>query len=179
MANQIRDDATGYRGSFQDIEAAERAFCRLQANGFRDDCISLLVDDDCPACAVERSGMEDPVADRVIARGQGAGAIAGSALGFLMVGWPGTSIASDGLLEGFASLCVVGAWALSGAILGALAGAAITELPFRRRDGRPPHRHYVLVLRPPEGTEARAIAVLRDMKARLEGEAALEGTRRG
>lgn len=164
-----------YLGSFQDLDAAHRAFTRLQASGFRDECMSLVVDDDCPACASERAGLDDPQADRVIARGQGTGALAGSALGFLMVGWPSALGTRSDWVDGIASLCIVGAWALSGAILGALVGAAITELPLMHKEGRPPHRHYVLVLRPPEGMEQRALSVLRDAKARLEGEAALAG----
>ncbi|MNR67161.1 hypothetical protein D3C85_1910140 [compost metagenome] len=67
---------------------------------------------------------------------------------------------------------MVGAWALSGAILGALVGAAIAELPRGRNGERPPHRHYVLVLRPPSGMEARGLSVLREAKARLEDDPA-------
>ncbi|HEY9897558.1 MAG TPA: hypothetical protein V6D00_00120 [Pantanalinema sp.] len=179
MANKLTDQVIARaaragadcRGSFRDIESAERAFCKLQASGLRDDCISLEVVDDCPACAAERAGMADPIAEIVIARAQGAGALAGSALGLGMVGWPGSPvIGGTGWVDGFAALCVIGAWGLSGAILGALAGAAVTELPIARRGGRPPHRHYVLVLRPPSGMEQRAIAVLVEAKARIEPE---------
>ncbi|MBO9539335.1 hypothetical protein J7643_01940 [bacterium] len=172
MVLQVKDrapqSATGYRGAFRDIKSAERAFCKLQASGFRDDCISLVVNDDCPACAAERMGMEDPLADRLIARGQGVGAIAGSALGFVMMGWPKVPNGRGSLLESLAALCLVGAWALSGAILGALVGAAIAEMPRARNGERPHHRHYVLVVRPPAGMEERGVAVLREVKARLE-----------
>ncbi|MNX93842.1 hypothetical protein D3C86_1260500 [compost metagenome] len=179
MVLQVRDRAPEgapvTRGAFRDIESAERAFRKLQASGFRADCVSLVVNDDCPACAAERMGLEDPLADRVIARGQGVGAIAGSALGFMMIGWPHVPNGTRNWLESLAALCMIGAWALSGAILGALVGAAIAEMPRARNGERPPHRHYVLVLRPPAGMEEQGLAVLREAKARLEDDPAPAG----
>lgn len=161
-------ESPGFTGAFTEIAAAERAYRHLCDEGFDDAHMSLWVNEDCPACLEEHARSKEARADRLITAGQITGGIVGFGFGAAVVRWPPPTASSFDWLEGLVSVCVVASWLLTGAILGAMAGAVLSELRPGRR--QVPHRHYVLSLRPPKGREDEALAILRRSKAAIDGE---------
>lgn len=161
-------ESPDFTGAFTEIAAAERAYRHLRNEGFDDAHMSLWVNEDCPACLEAHARSQDDRSDRLITGGQVTGGVVGLGFGAAVAWWPPPTAASFDWLEGLVSVCVVASWLLTGAILGAMAGAVLSEL----RPGHPKvaHRHYVLSLRPPKGREQEALAILRRSKAAIDGE---------
>lgn len=161
-------ESPDYRGAFAEIEAAERAYQRLRDEGFAEAEISLMVTEDCPACLEEHARSRDAMSERLITGGQIGGGILGMGFGAAMVWWPTSTPLRINWLELLVQICVVASWLLTGAILGAMVGAVASEL----RPGRKhlAHRHFILTLRPPQGREQEALAILRRSKAAIDGE---------
>lgn len=160
-------ESPSYAGAFTEIEAAERAYQRLREGGFADEDVSLIVNEDCPACQEEHARSRDTWTERLITGGQVVGGIAGLGFGAVLVWWPLPGSVHYSWVEWLVQICVVASWLLTGAILGAMVGAVTSELrPGRRRLA---HRHFILMLQPPHGREEEALAILRRAKATIEG----------
>ncbi len=167
-------ESSGYAGAFTEIEAAERAYKRLREEGLDDEHISLVVNEDCPACQEEQARARDACAERLITGGQIGGGLLGLGFGAALVWWPLPTTMHVSWLEWLVQLCVVTSWLLTGAILGAMVGAVAAE--FRPSRRRLTHRHYILMLNPPHDKKQEALAILRHSRATIEGEGALRGT---
>lgn len=158
-------------GAFTDVSEAERAYRTLQASGV--DRMSLVVVEDCPACRYERSDAHDDLLDRMLLSGQVFGGLMGVGLGTAVLWWPlrgiGAVMAGHRWVDVLVMLCTIGTWGLSGAILGAMVAAVVSELvPATRASARRTHRHFVLSLETPQGMEDEVRSILRRSKATLD-----------
>lgn len=158
-----------YSGAFAEIEAAERAYQRLREEGFTDAQMSLVVNEECPACLADQARAEDGWSDRLITWGQVLGGLVGCGFGAAMVWWPLPAAPRFNWIEWLVQICVVTSWLMSGAILGAMVGAILSEM--RPGHQRQAHRHFILKLHPPHGREQAALAILEHSKASVEAPA--------
>ena len=143
-------------GVFVNLEAAERACRQLEALGVDRSQLSLTFDEACPACAFERDVLSAD-SNENLPLGQGIGALFGIALGVAAVFWPLTSLpgiqgippepATLSMFDWMLRLFIVASWGLSGAILGGMLAAMVTDAwqMMRRRDlNQVLHSHYIL-----------------------------------
>jgi hypothetical protein len=166
-------------GVFVNLESAERVCRQLEAAGIARSQLSLTFDDDCPACAYEREALS-PGSCESMPVGQGLGALLGIALGVAAVFWPldavpgAERVASDpvtfSLFDWMLRLFIVACWSLSGAILGGMLAATVTEaweILGRRSAEKPLHSHYILTVESPLSVDEHVRMIIQRRGGRL------------
>lgn len=116
-------------GSFEDRDAAERAYRSASERGYRENDVHVMMSDD----TRKRHFTDDKIGNKSL-EGTGVGAVAGGALGATIMGIiaAGTSVAVPGLgllIAGPLAGALAGAAAggAAGGLVGALVGAGIPE----------------------------------------------------
>ncbi|GEM_PF-2687798 len=174
-------------GVFGTLESAERACRQLETRGIGTNQLSVIVDEDCPACAHLNDRERQESSERTYL-GQGFGALLGIALGIVaMIGplgvwfgaeWVPADLVGLSFLDLALMLFIIGCWTLSGALLGGLAIAAgmeAWETLGQSPDEKLRHSHCVLKVDAPSWMAAEVRELIQARGGRLDETSAFAG----